>query len=87
VMYRLIGSGRPMYLFDGLQFGRSARIFMLIIAIHRTSAGTSSFFVQGAMLWNGLPTAVRRESNLRRFRNECLSYLRRSAITGYVLDL
>jgi hypothetical protein len=52
VMYRLIGSGRPGYLFDGLQFGRSARFFNLIIPSHRTSARVSPFFVQGAILWN-----------------------------------
>jgi hypothetical protein len=55
VIYRLIGSGRPGYLFDGLQFGRSARLFNLIIPSHRTSARASSFFVQGAILWNNLP--------------------------------
>jgi Reverse transcriptase (RNA-dependent DNA polymerase) len=83
-MFRLIGSGRPGYLFDELQFGRSTRLFNLIIPSHRTTARSSSFFVQGAILWNGLPPAVRRESSFRRFRNECLSYLRRSAVTGNV---
>jgi hypothetical protein len=60
-MYRLIGSGRPGYLFDGLQFGRYARLFNLILPSPRTSARASSFFVQGAILWNGLPPALRRE--------------------------
>jgi hypothetical protein len=40
-MYRLLSSGRPGYLFDGLQFGRS----VLIIPSHRTSARAFSFFV------------------------------------------
>jgi hypothetical protein len=83
-MYSLIGSGRSGYLFDRLQFSRSARLFNLIIRSHRTSARAFSLFFQGAILWNGLPPVVRRESNLGRFKNECLSYLRRSAITGNV---
>jgi hypothetical protein len=58
-MYRLNISGRPG--FDGLQFGRSARPFNLIIPGHRSWAYASLFLVQGAMLWNGLPPAVRRE--------------------------
>jgi hypothetical protein len=61
-MYRLIGSGRPGYLFDGLHFGRSARLFNLIISSDIViSACASSFFVQGAILWNGLSPAFRRE--------------------------
>jgi hypothetical protein len=42
--------------------------------------------LQGAMLWNVLPpaAAVRIESSLRGFRNDCLAYLRRSPITGNV---
>jgi hypothetical protein len=63
-MHHLIGSGRPGYLFNGLQFGRSAWLFNLILPGYRTSAR--------AMLWNDLPQAVRRESSLRRFRNETL---------------
>jgi hypothetical protein len=50
VMYRLIGSGRLGYLFDGLLFGGSARLFNLIIPtvvvlcticgrVHRALAG------------------------------------------------
>jgi hypothetical protein len=70
-MYRLICSGRHEYLFDGLQFGWSARLFNII----RTLAGASSFFVQGAMLWNGLPPAVRKESSLRTFRIEWIECL------------
>jgi hypothetical protein len=68
-LYRLIGSVRPKYLFDELQFGRSTRLFNLIVP----TARASSFFVQGAIRWNSLPPAVRRETSLRGFWNECLS--------------
>jgi hypothetical protein len=78
--YRLIHSCRPGYLFDELQFVRSARLFNLIDPSHRVS----SLFVQGAILWNSLPPAVRRVSSLRGFRNKCLSYLRRFVVTGNV---
>jgi hypothetical protein len=83
-LYRLIGSGRPGYLFDELQFGRSARLLNLIVLSHCTTARASSFFVQGAILWNNLPPTVRRVSSLRGLRNERLSCLRRSAVTGNV---
>jgi hypothetical protein len=66
-MYRLIGSCRPGSLFDGLQFDWSTRLFNLVIPRHRTLARASSFFVHGAILWNGLQPAVRRDSSLRRF--------------------
>jgi hypothetical protein len=39
----------PGYLFDGLQFGRSARLFNLILPSRRTSTCASSFFDQGAV--------------------------------------
>jgi hypothetical protein len=60
-MCRLIGSGRPRYLFDELQFGWSVRLLNLIIPSHRTSARAYSLFVQGAILWNGLPPQEERE--------------------------
>jgi hypothetical protein len=39
--------------------GRSAHLFNLIIPSHRTSARASSFFVQGAILWNFLRSEER----------------------------
>jgi hypothetical protein len=69
--------GRALaYLSDLLQFGRSTRLRILITPTHRTSAIASSFFVQGAILWNGLPISVRGVK--RRFREVFKSYLLRS---------
>jgi Reverse transcriptase (RNA-dependent DNA polymerase) len=77
-MFRLIKSGSPSYLYDELQFGRSERIFGLLTPSHRSFARASSFFVQGAILWNGLPVEVRRESSMGKFKKECLLHLCRS---------
>jgi hypothetical protein len=78
-MFTLINSGRPGYLFDELQFGRSRRLFNIIVPAHRTAARASSFFVQGAIIWNGLPSEVRRVGSIGKFREGCLSHLLRSA--------
>jgi hypothetical protein len=83
-MFRLIKSGCPGYLFDMLQFGQSSRLFNLITPVHRTASRASSFFVQGAILWNSLPSSVRREVSVGRFREECLSSLRQSGSEGNV---
>jgi hypothetical protein len=83
-MYRLVRSGCPGYLFDVLQFGQSSRLFNLITPVHRTASWASSFFVQGSVLWNSLPSIVRREVRVGRFREECLSSLRRSGSEGNV---
>jgi hypothetical protein len=58
-MFRLIRSGCPGYLFDMLQFGQSSRLFNLITPVHRTASQASSFFIQGAILWNSLTSSVR----------------------------
>jgi hypothetical protein len=78
-MYKLIKSGDPGYLHGRLQFGRSRRMLNLITPINRSNSLASSFFVQGAILWNGLPVDVRRESSMGKFKKECLSHLCRSA--------
>jgi hypothetical protein len=41
-MYRLISSGRPGYLFDRLQFGRSARLSNLIMCVFILCSGCSA---------------------------------------------
>jgi hypothetical protein len=76
MMHRLIEGRGPEYLSDLLQFGRSTRLRILITPAHRSSARASSFFVQGAILWNGLPVSVRGVE--RGFREVCKSYLLRS---------
>jgi hypothetical protein len=81
-MFKLIRTGGPRYLFDRIRFGQSSRLFNLITPAHRTAARASSFFVQGAILWNGLPSSVRRENSVGRFREGCLSSLRRSESSG-----
>jgi Reverse transcriptase (RNA-dependent DNA polymerase) len=78
MMHKLIRTGGPRYLFEELQFGHSIRLFNLITPAHRTASRASSFFVQGAILWNGLPSSVRREYSVGRFKEGCLSSLSRS---------
>jgi hypothetical protein len=69
-MYTMINSGRPGYLFDELLLGRSRHLFNIIVPAHRPTTRASSFFVQGAILWNG--------SIIGKFREGCLSHLLRS---------
>jgi Reverse transcriptase (RNA-dependent DNA polymerase) len=74
-MNSIIKSGCARYLFSELQFGQSSRRLNLITPVHRSSRSTSSFFVQGAMLWNSLPPEVKREGSNEKFREKCLSHL------------
>jgi hypothetical protein len=65
-MFRLIKIGCPGYLFDMLQFRQSSRLFNLITPVDRTASRALSFFALGApqlhaILWNSLPSSVRRE--------------------------
>jgi hypothetical protein len=63
-IFKLIRTGGPRYLFDRIQFGQSSRLFKLITPEHRTAARASSFFVQRAIMWNGLPSSVRRDNSV-----------------------
>jgi hypothetical protein len=83
-LFRLIRSGCLGYLFDMLLFGQSSRLFNLITPVHRIASRVSSFFVQGAVLWNSLPSSVRREVSVGMFTKECLSSLRKSGSEGNV---
>jgi hypothetical protein len=76
---KIIKSGGPRYLFDELRFGQSSRLFNLLVPAHSLNARACSFFVQGTILWNNLPPAVKREGSMGKFRLECLSHLGRSA--------
>jgi hypothetical protein len=59
MMHRLIVGRGPGYFSDLLQFGRSTPLRILITPAHRTSARASAFFIQGAILGNGLLISVR----------------------------
>jgi hypothetical protein len=83
-MFRLIRSGCPGYLFGMLQFGQLSRLFNFIKLVHKTAFRASSFFVYGAILLNSLPSSVRKEVTVGRFRDECLSSLRQSGSEGNV---
>jgi hypothetical protein len=68
-MNTIIKSGCPRYLYTKLQFGQYSRRFNHIILAHRLNRSASSFFVQGAMLWNGLLPEVKREGSIGKFTN------------------
>jgi hypothetical protein len=74
-----IKSGGLRYMFDKLRFGQSSRLFNLLVPAHSLNARACSFFVQGTILWNDLPPAVKRGGSMGKFRVECLSHLGRSA--------
>jgi hypothetical protein len=49
--------------------------YSILSPYHRKASQANSFFVQGAILWNNLPSSVRREVSVGRFREEFLSSL------------
>jgi hypothetical protein len=57
VMFELIRTGGPRYLFDRIQFDQTSPVVYLILLHQHTGRPhrISSFFVQGAILCNGLP--------------------------------
>jgi hypothetical protein len=67
-MNRIFSTRKPDYLYQELQFGRSAWLSYLIVRGHHYATTASSFFVWGAVLWNCLPASVRGESSEGRFR-------------------
>jgi hypothetical protein len=48
-----------------MQFGRSRRLGGIIIPSQNYAATAASFFVGGAILWNGLPLSVREEREVQ----------------------
>jgi hypothetical protein len=55
------------YLHDSIQFGRSRRLGRIIIPRHNYAATAASFFVSGAILWNGLPLSVKELRDVGKF--------------------
>jgi hypothetical protein len=76
---KIIKSGGPRYLCNELRFGLYRRLFNLLVPAHSLNARGCSFFVQGTILWNDLPPAVKREGSMGKFKAKCLSHLGRSA--------
>jgi hypothetical protein len=82
-MYNVISSGEQGYLHDSIQFGCSRRLGGIIIPCHNTVATAASFFIRGAILWNGLPLSVREERGIGKFREKCRSFLEQTANNIY----
>jgi hypothetical protein len=57
----------------------SSRLFNLLVPAHSLNARACLFFVQGTILWNDLPPAVKRGGSMRKFRVACVSHLGQSA--------
>jgi hypothetical protein len=78
----IISSGKPGYLHDWIQFGRSTRLGGVIILRHSYAAAVvavASFFVREAILWNDLPLSVREERGVGKFREKCRLFMEQTA--------
>lgn len=68
VLFKLMQSGRPDYLFDHLQFLQSSRRRDILIPRHSRRILEDSFFVQIPRLWNTLPSEVKSVDSLGAFK-------------------
>jgi hypothetical protein len=86
---KIIKNGGPRYLFDELRFGQSSRLFHLLVSAHSLNARACSFFVQGTILWNDVPPAIKRGGSMGKIRVECLSQvdLRATVINYFIFFL
>jgi Reverse transcriptase (RNA-dependent DNA polymerase)/Endonuclease-reverse transcriptase len=74
MVYRLLSTHIPDYLFDRLQPARSARTLNLIKPFFRTTHASLSFFAQGVDRWNNVPPLIKRKPSLSAFREAYLSH-------------
>lgn len=71
-LHRIINSKSPSYLFDKLQFARSARTLTLIQPRCKYLNSSRLFFVHVTRLWNSLPFHLRGISNAANFKKAIL---------------
>ena len=70
-LYKLRCSSQLSYLRDLLIFGHSARSKQYEVPRRYREVGKQTFFVQGIVDWNLVPTKVRLFSSLNAFRERC----------------
>lgn len=65
---KVVLTQQPIYIFERLLFGGSARTKNIIIPTHSSSYLNRSFAVRGAVAWNALPAAAKHTPSLGKFK-------------------
>lgn len=68
LLYKIIQTRLPAYIYHRLSFSRSVRSNTLLPPRHSTNVMSNSFIVRSARLWNGLPSAIKCISTLRQYK-------------------
>jgi hypothetical protein len=74
--YRIGSTQKPNYLYQELQFGRSARLSNLIVGVLVLCSGCGSL--------ECLPPSVKAKSSEGRFRSRCRAFVEETAITEFL---
>jgi hypothetical protein len=68
-LYKILDLRQPSYMLTLFSFASSARLWNLIIQIHRALGKSHSIItVVGSRTWNNLPYSVRLQQSLNRFK-------------------
>lgn len=74
-LHRLLHCKSPLYLFDKLVFGFSARSQTLILPRHTSLLASRTFFVNAIKLWNTLPTNIKLITRKNSFKKYLLDFI------------
>lgn len=74
LMFKLIKTREPHYLFSKLRPLRSIRCCKFVIPRYRTVKYGNSFFVRGVAIWNSLPNDITLERSDTAFRRRCFEH-------------
>lgn len=75
LLFNIIQSHHPSYLYNRLQFSASNRLSQLIVPRFSCLTSEKQFLVNAVRLWNSLPPTVRRTSNLTEYRTRLQLFL------------
>lgn len=74
-MHNLLHQKTPMYLYEKLDLGRTARFTTLIIPRYSYLNTSRFFFINAARLWNSLPIHIKRMSGKNSFKKAVLELI------------
>lgn len=74
-IYKIISEKNPPYLYDSIEFARSARTLNIAYGIPRTNILLESFSIRSAQYWNSLPNWVKLSANIHEFKKLLKSHL------------
>lgn len=74
LIYQILKSQEPHYLFSKLRPLRSIRCRKFSIPRYRTAKRGNSFFIRGVAIWNSLPNSLTLQTSEAAFRRECIEH-------------